>query len=170
MKIAIIGYSGSGKSTLARKLSDFYNVPILHLDTVEFLPNWGSRNLEEKLQIVGDFLKTNSSWVIDGNYGKLYYWERMEQADTIVILRFGRFQSLCRVFNRYRKYKGGSRPDMAVGCNEKLDFDFVKWILWGGRSKVLRLRYEEVISRYPNKVFQIENQKELDRFISNLLH
>lgn len=59
---------------------------------------------------------------------------------------------------------------MAVGCNEKLDFDFIKWILWGGRSKVLRLRYEEVISRYPNKVFQIENQKELDRFISNLLH
>ena len=38
MKIAIIGYSGSGKSTLARKLSDFYNVPILHLDTVEFCP------------------------------------------------------------------------------------------------------------------------------------
>ncbi len=32
MKIAIIGYSGSGKSTLARKLANFYQLPVLHLE------------------------------------------------------------------------------------------------------------------------------------------
>ena len=169
MKIAIIGYSGSGKSTLAKKIKEKYQIPLLHMDTVEFLPDWKSRGLSEKLQIVGDFLKDNSSWVIDGNDGKLYYWERMEQSDQIVMLRFGRFQSLCRVVCRFLKYKGLSRPDMAEGCREKLDFDFIKRVLWDGRNKLLRQRYEEVIRRYPNKVYQISNQKELDHFVSKLL-
>lgn len=36
MKIAIIGYSGSGKSTLARKLGNYYNCNVLHLDSIHF--------------------------------------------------------------------------------------------------------------------------------------
>ena len=48
MKIAIIGHSGSGKSTLARKLSQQYNLPVLHFDTVQFLPDWEIRSEEEK--------------------------------------------------------------------------------------------------------------------------
>lgn len=168
MKIAVIGYSGSGKSTLARCLGEMYQVPVLHLDTVEFLPEWKSREMYDKLKIVGDFLKVNTSWVIDGNYGKLFYWERMEQADQIVILRFGRFQALWRVIRRYIKFKDSFRPDRAVGCNEKLDFDFIKRVIWTGRSNALRNRYEEVILRYPTKVCLIENQNELDLFISNL--
>ena len=36
MKIEIMGYSGSGKSTLCRELSKIYNVPALHMDTVQF--------------------------------------------------------------------------------------------------------------------------------------
>ena len=99
MKIAIIGYSGSGKSTLARLISELYDIPVLHLDTVEFLPGWQSRELSKKLEIVRNFLNQNSSWVIDGNYGKLMYWERMEQADHIIMLHFSPLNSLTLSFN-----------------------------------------------------------------------
>ncbi len=46
MKIAVLGYSGSGKSTLARRLGEYFQVPVLHLDVVNFLPGWekGVRN------------------------------------------------------------------------------------------------------------------------------
>lgn len=45
MKIAVIGYSGSGKSTLSRKLGEKYGLPVLHIDAVEFKPNWVIRSL-----------------------------------------------------------------------------------------------------------------------------
>lgn len=113
MKIAVIGYSGSGKSTLSRKLGEKYGLPVLHIDTVEFKPNWVIRSLPEKQRIVAEFLSQNDSWVIDGNYGKLLFWERMEQADKIIMMRFSRLQSFLRVIRRYQTYKDkSSRPDM----------------------------------------------------------
>ena len=50
MKIVIRGYSGSGKSTLARELGETYGVPVLHLDRVQWLPNWTERDDAEKRQ------------------------------------------------------------------------------------------------------------------------
>jgi adenylate kinase family enzyme len=43
MKIAIIGHSGSGKSTLAAFLGEKYALPVLHVDTIHFLPGWVER-------------------------------------------------------------------------------------------------------------------------------
>ncbi|CTL15529.1 hypothetical protein ERS070141_00850 [Streptococcus pneumoniae] len=45
MKITIIGYSGSGKSTLAEKLSNYYSIPKLHMDTLQFQPGWQDSEL-----------------------------------------------------------------------------------------------------------------------------
>ena len=44
MKISIIGYSGSGKSTLADKLANYYSIPKLHIDTLQFQPGWQESN------------------------------------------------------------------------------------------------------------------------------
>ena len=55
MRIAIIGYSGSGKSTLCRFLGEKYEIPMLHFDTVQFLPNWEVRGASEKEKIVREF-------------------------------------------------------------------------------------------------------------------
>ena len=86
MRIAIIGYSGSGKSTLCRFLGEKYGIPILHFDTVQFLPNWEVRAAAEKEKIVRDFLDKNENWCIDGNYSKIFFAERMEKADFIVVM------------------------------------------------------------------------------------
>lgn len=165
MKIAVIGYSGSGKSTLSRKLGEKYGLPVLHIDTVEFKPNWVIRSLPEKQRIVAEFLSHNDSWVIDGNYGKLHFWERMEQADKIIMLRFSRLQSLLRVIRRYQMYKGeSSRPDMAKGCPEKLDFEFIWRVVYGGRKKELLDRYKKVIDLYSHKTIHLNTQKQIDAF------
>ena len=55
MKIAILGTSGSGKSTLAQTLGATYHAPVLHLDTVHFLPGWVERPLDEENAIVRRF-------------------------------------------------------------------------------------------------------------------
>ena len=163
MKIAIIGHSGSGKSTLARKLSEKYDLPVLHFDAVQFRPNWEIRPQASKEIMTKVFLDLHTDWVIDGNYSKLSYERRMEEADVIVVMLFNRWRCLWRVTRRYLKYKDKTRPDMGPGCKEKLDWEFVKWILRDGRSKTARERYGWVLSRYSDKVVVVKNQRQLNR-------
>lgn len=169
MKIAIMGYSGSGKSTLCRRLHERYQVPALHLDTVQFLPDWEVRSDAEKQAIVRSFLDEHSGgWVIDGNYNGLSYERRCEEADVIIQLLFGRLDCLFRCVRRYRTYKGKSRPDMTAGCNEKIDGEFVRWILWDGRSRKIRERYRRVREQYPEKTVVLRNQRQLDAYLKTL--
>lgn len=89
MKIAILGTSGSGKSMLAKRLGETYGLPVLHMDTVHFLPGWVERPFEEEETIVRRFLDENEKgWVIDGNYTKTCYARRLEEADQVIVLWF----------------------------------------------------------------------------------
>ena len=163
MKIAIIGYSGSGKSTLARKLSAHYEIPVLHFDRVQFRPNWEIRPQKSKEVMTKTFLDLHKDWVIDGNYSKLSFERRMEEADVIVLLLFPKLSCLCRVTRRYLTFKDKSRPDMADGCKEKLDPEFVKWILRDGRTKETRDRYRRVLTQYGDKAIVVKNQRQLNK-------
>ena len=162
MKIAIIGYSGSGKSTLARKLADEYQLPVLHFDRVQFRPNWEIRPQASKEIMTKTFLDLHRDWVIEGNYSKLSFERRMAEADVIIMLLFNKLSCLCRVTRRYLKYKNTTRADMADGCKEKLDWEFITWVLWKGRTKESRKRYESICARYPEKTIVVKNQRQLD--------
>ena len=168
MKIAIIGHSGSGKSTLARKLSEKYSIPVLHFDAVQFRPNWEIRPQASKEVMTRVFLDLHEDWVIDGNYSKLFFERRMEEADVIVVMLFNRWRCLWRVTKRYLKYKNTTRPDMGEGCKEKLDREFVKWILRDGRSRSARERYGWVISQYSNKIIVVKNQRQLNAVVDRI--
>jgi len=169
MKIAIMGYSGAGKSTLARRLGELYHIPVLHFDTVQFLPNWQVRDAAEKARITEKFMDENPQWIIDGTYSKLFFERRTEEADEIILLLFNRFACLRRVFCRYQRYKNSSRPDMTEGCREKLDAEFIRWVLWGGRSKDARRRFRATAKKYAEKVTVIRNQRQLDRYLEKVL-
>lgn len=162
MKIAVIGYSGAGKSTLAEKLSEALRVDVLHFDTVQFLPGWAVRDEAEKRKITEAFLDSHDGWVIDGNYTKLLYERRMAEADRIVLLLFNRLSCLARAVRRYRTYRHTTRPDMADGCEEKLDAEFLRWILIGQRTRKTRERFRRLREQYPDKVLVAKNQRQLD--------
>lgn len=167
MKIAILGYAGAGKSTLARRLGEYYNAPVLHLDTVQFLPNWQEREHSEKEKIVEDFLNKNSSWIIDGTYSGLHFDRRLTEADIIVMMLFNRFVCFSRAVSRYRKFKGKARPDMTDGCIEKMDGEFIRWVLFGGRIKRKREKFKKTADKYPEKTVIIKTQKQLEFFLKN---
>lgn len=165
MKIAIMGYSGSGKSTLARILGERYEGAVLHFDSVQFLPGWEIRTQEEKERLTREFLDTHDSWVIDGNYSKLYWEERVEEADQIILILFNRFHCLYRVTKRFLTYRNQTRPDMGEGCNEKLDWEFISWVLHKGRTKKTKATYKEVQKKYKDKVVVLKTQKQIDEFL-----
>ncbi len=168
MKISIMGYSGSGKSTLARFLGEKYHAEVLHFDAIHWLPGWVQNTKEEKTRLTEEFLEKNSSWIIDGNYSKYFLERRLEESDRIILMLFNRFSCLVRVIKRYLKYKGSCRPDMGKGCEEKIDPEFVKWVLWEGRSKKTRAMLRGIREKYPEKTVVIKNQRQLDRFMKEI--
>ncbi|MGM9683836.1 MAG: DNA topology modulation protein [Eubacteriales bacterium] len=163
VKIAVIGYSGSGKSTLAALLANKYSIPLLHLDTVQFRENWQERDFDEALETVTRFMQQDD-WIIDGNYAKFLRDERLMKADRIIFMDFSRLSCLHRVIKRYRTYKNRTRESMAPGCPEKLDVEFVTWVLFGGRKKKYRLSYKNILKKYGYKTTVIKNQRQLDGF------
>ena len=167
MKIAIIGYSGSGKSTLAKKLSEIYNCPILHLDTIQFEANWKIRDIDEGRLMVGEFLK-NDSWIIDGNYREFLQEKRLQDADKIIFMNFPRRICFPQAFKRYLHYKNKTRESMADGCNEKFDLEFIKWLLFEGRKKSIKNHYNEICKCYKDKITIFRNNKDVENFLASL--
>ena len=168
MKITIIGYSGAGKSTLAEKLSNYYSIPKLHMDTLQFQPGWQDSDREWMLTEMKNFLTKHEAWVIDGNYSWCYYEERMQEADQIIFLNFYPLTCLFRAFKRYLKYRGKVRESMAAGCPEQFNWEFIRWILWDGRSKSAKERYQKLSDTYPEKMHILHSQAEIDYFLQSL--
>lgn len=163
MKIQIIGFSGSGKSTLANNLGRHYNIPVLHLDSLHFKENW----VEEDNKIFNDnvekFLNENTSWVIDGNYRSIAV-RRFTECDLLIFLDYNRFFCYKEAKNRYKKYKGKTREDMAPGCNEKLDHEFKMWLLFKGRTRKRRKRLLSQCKNHPNSLI-FKNRKALFKYL-----
>lgn len=170
MRIAIIGYSGAGKSTLAQRLGEALELPVLHLDTVHWLPGWQVRDKEGRDRMVLDFLSQNENgWIIDGNYSGMLHEERMAAAHLIIFLDFPRRVCLARAWTRYRQNKGKTRSSMTDGCDERFDFEFVKWILVDGRNKKRKAAFENVAKNHPEKFIRCKNNSQVEAAFRNII-
>ena len=152
MRILVMGYSGAGKSTLAKTLGRRYGCPVLHLDTIQFRENWQEREPGEAENMAAAFLDGNQAWVIDGNYvGRFAYERRCREADWIIQLLLPRHICLGRALKRYLHNRGRTRDSMAAGCAEKMDWEFIRWILWDGRKEKYRAEFSRLKEVYPGK-------------------
>ena len=125
-KIALIGSGGSGKSTLARRLGEELNIEVYHLDALFWKSNWIPTTKEEQRKVQNE-LVSKEEWIIDGNYNGTMDI-RLNAADTIIFIDISRLICIYRVLKRMIRYRWKSRPDMAEGVIERLDFDFLKWV------------------------------------------
>lgn len=151
MKIAILGFSGSGKSTLAQQLGAEHQLPVVHLDSLHFLPGWVERDPQEERALLGEFMDTHQDWVIEGSYSYLHFERRMDEADQIYILMTNRWIRLFRVLRRTAQHLGTPRPEMTDGCPEKFTFEFIRWVLWDGCRPARRQQYLDIARHYPHK-------------------
>jgi len=124
-KIAIIGSGGSGKSTFSILLGKELNLPVHHLDKLYWQPNWVRTANEEWENILNNLCK-NEQWIIDGNY-KSTLDIRLKACDTVIFLDVNRFVCIYRAIKR--TLISSHRPDMAKGCKERFNMEFIKF-LW----------------------------------------
>lgn len=156
---------------MANMIAEKLGVEAIHLDSLHWLPGWVENTSENEISALRPVLNSKK-WVIDGNYSKVLYNERMDMADTIVFLDFNRFLCIARVIKRYLKYKGVRRPDMGEGCDEKLDFEFVRWVLYKGRKSKIRKRklsrLSEHKTEHPEKdICILRNPRQVREFLKS---
>jgi len=142
-RVLVIGSGGSGKSTFAKRLGERLNIEVKHLDRFYWRPGWQEPAKEDWLNTVKE-LTNEPAWILDGNYSGTLV-TRIERCDTIVFLDLPRLLCLWRIARRRLLYRSRSRPDVAEGCPEKLDWEFVSWV-WNyprrSRPKVVKLLRE----------------------------
>ena len=167
-RVLVIGPGGAGKSTFAKRLGEALKIEVTHLDQAYWRSGWTKPAEEEWVQKVTE-LTSRDAWIIDGNFGGTLDL-RIKQCDTIVFLDLPRLLCLWRVVKRRLTYRNRSRPDMAEGCHEKLDLDFILWV-WNyssrSRPKVVRLLGEHAGTK---RVVWLRSQREVEQFLATDLH
>ena len=166
-RILIIGSSGAGKSTFARRLHEATGIELVHLDKVFWKPNWVETPKDEWKKTVAKVLE-GEVWIIDGNYsGTLEL--RMQYADTIIFLDFPPTICVWRVLKRVAFYRKGKRPDMAAGCDERFDLEFLKWI-WDYPRRT-KPKVEALLIKFQatKKIIRLASTKEVENFFVNRL-
>lgn len=161
-RVVVIGSGGAGKSTFSRRLGEATGLPVIHLDSVFWKPNWQPTPAEEWEKTVTELVRRDR-WIMDGNFGGTREL-RIRASDTVIFLDFPRLICLYRVIKRAITFRGKNRPDMADGCNEKFDREFAGWV-WNF-PKRSRGRILEQMKEFPEKRFVIlRSSREAERFI-----
>jgi adenylate kinase family enzyme len=128
-RLAVMGISGGGKSTLAVRLGEALDLPVHHLDTIQW--RTGTPAEPDEFRAAELKLIAQDRWIIDGNYltaGAID--ERLRRADAVVVVHTGRLTALGRVTRRYLRQRIGSGA--RHGNPPRLSPDFIRWI-WNWR-------------------------------------
>jgi adenylate kinase family enzyme len=165
-RVLILGPSGSGKSTLCERLGKILGIPSIHLDRHYWKPNWVYTPEDEWRAKVKDLI-SSETWVMDGNYTSTLKL-RSSAADTIIFIDVPRRLSYLRVFTRFLKFRGETRPDLTEDCPEKIDWDFIRWIWDYPRiRKPVILRFLKEMESTKN-VFILLGQRDIEAFSHSL--
>ena len=163
-KIVVIGSGGAGKSTFSRRLGEATGLPVIHLDAHYWRPNWDPTPKDEWRASVEEMVKAGE-WIMDGNFGSTRE-VRMQAADTIIMLDVPRRVCMYRVVKRAIMYRGKKRPDMAEGCNERIDLEFLLWV-WNYRSRSRARAFAEIENLSDKRVVILKNGHEVERFLED---
>jgi hypothetical protein len=114
-KISIIGNGGGGKTTLARALASRLELPLYHVDSVQFIPGMKRRPLEEtRAQL--DAWSNQSEWIIDG-FGPMDSIEWRFKASDVIYRRQKSFRSITATSAPSRCHRSSGRePETCLVC------------------------------------------------------
>ena len=163
-RIMVVGCGGAGKSTLSVELCRLLGIEVIHLDRLFWKPGWASSENEEFDRKVADAAAL-PEWIIDGNYIRTMPI-RLARADAVIYLDYPRLVCLWGVLVRQLQNRGRTRPDMAEGCPEKVDAEFLSWV-WNFKKNHGK-RELELLEQSGKPVLIFKRRAELKRFLHAL--
>ncbi|MBB3312171.1 adenylate kinase family enzyme [Rhizobium sp. BK196] len=159
-RIMVIGCSGGGKSTLAQKLASHFDLTYLSIDRdIRWLPGWVQRSKEEQCQRIVDRI-ADERWIMDGTNTSTFDI-RLPRTDIVIWVRMPRLLCIWGVLTRWLKHLGRSRPEMAPGCIEKVDWQFLEFI-WTFEKKFTPRIIEAIAAYGPHvPVLQVKSRRQM---------
>jgi adenylate kinase family enzyme len=166
-RVMILGCAGSGKSTLARRLGERLGLPVVHIDNLQWEPGWIAADDAVFRDRVAKAVASDA-WVTDGNYVSRTFPLRLPRADTVILLRRPRWLLLWRVIKRGVTFWGKERPDLAVGCPDKVDWPFLTFV-WNF-DKTTTSRIEAIMAKAPpgQAFVRLTSDRAVEAFLAGL--
>ncbi|WP_210305319.1 AAA family ATPase [Rhizobium tropici] len=126
-RILVMGCSGGGKSTLSRKIAAHVGLAYVSIDRdVLWLPGWVQRDKAEQRAIIVAKVQ-GERWIMDGTNPSTFD-VRLPRTDLVIWVRMPRLLCIWGAVSRWIKWMGRTRPEMAPGCIEKIDWEFLRFI------------------------------------------
>ena len=157
-RIMVVGCPGGGKSTLSLALGEKLGLPVVHLDKLFHKPGWQEGDREAFDGALADAC-ARDAWVIDGNYARTLEM-RMGRADTVVWVDRSRIACLWRIVRRVLTSYGRVRVDMADGCPERFDPEFMRYVWDFQRDQEPALR--QALARHADTVRLVRLQSDAE--------
>ena len=160
-RISIIGGSGTGKTTLADNIGKELNLPVCHLDGINYHKNWVERDKKERDSIIMKKINENK-WIIEGTY-RSTLTPRLERSDLIIYLDYSTFAQVKGVLMRFFKSHKHEKKEIP-GCNEQMSFKFLMFVIKWRKNK-----RHEVMEKINNiedksKIIIFKNRKLLNKW------
>ena len=147
-------------------MGSILNLPVIHLDQEFWQPGWVKTESEIWLNKVSQ-IAAGDKWIIDGTYDTSLDL-RLPRADTVIFLDFPTLPCLWRIAKRIIGSYHKIRPDMAPGCPEQIDFEFIKFV-WNYRKD----RYPNILENLEKfsphyDIIILKNDGEIGRFLAKM--
>lgn len=166
-RVIIIGGNGSGKTTFSVKLSEYLNLPLLHLDNIFWKDDWKRISQNEFDNILIQELE-KAKWIIDGNYNRTLI-QRLKYCDTVFYFDFSTLSCLTGVISRYIKNYGKCRYDVGANIPEKFSLKFYCDVILF--NKKYRKKYYKILNEQENKeIIIFKNRKQVNNYLKNLIN
>jgi adenylate kinase family enzyme len=149
-RIAVVGGGGGGKSSFARRLAAALDLPLVALDRLFWSPGWVPPDDDERWRHTVAELAAGPAWVMDGNH-RATLDARVAAADLVVVVDRSPLESLVGVAVRRWRHRRGRppRPDMAPGCPERVQLEYLRWVWRFRRRNLPRLLAELDVADQP---------------------
>ncbi len=161
-KIIVIGNIAGGKTRLSLLLAARYELPLLHVDSIQFQKGMKIRPATETTQII-NAMTSQEAWLIDG-YGPLEILEqRFLMADAIVLIDLPLWQHYWWLCKRQITNFWNPRKELPIECDERT-WEHTKKLFKTIRQMHTKMRPEllKILNRehLKSKTFVVANRRE----------
>lgn len=169
-RIVIVGCAGTGKSTLARRLGERLNIPVVHLDALNWQPGWQALPPNVFRAQLAEAI-SGDAWITDGNYALLTFDLRLPRADLIIWVERPPLHCLWRVFRRALRSLFSTHEHLAAGCPERFDrrfWDRLRYILHFNRINRPRIEAARQTHGPHVPVVVLRSDRDIAAFLARL--
>ena len=166
-RIMIIGGPGAGKSTLATALGVRLGLPVYRVDHLIWAPNWTERDLAARTREALE-IEAREAWIFEGG-GAATFDNRLSRADVLIWLDAPVLVRIWRLIRRAWRWRGQARPDMAEGCIERLNADWLGFLKWTWDTRRQRVREgRALMAKAGGRGVRLTSFRDIDRLLASL--